>query len=307
VSAPDLDARVRLRAFEFLEEQTRILGDVLPHRVLKEGFLFEGTRVHLVSRQGIFKPAILPEIPLTITTAPTLPGKPPPYHDFLGDDGFLRYRYRGNDANHRENVGLRLAMARKVPLIYFRGIVTGEYLARWPVFVVHSNPMALTFTIAVDDMRYLGDPSPPESDTAVQLRRAYHTRLTYERVHQRTFQRQVLLAYQERCAVCRLHQRRLLDAAHILPDTHPRGEPVVPNGLALCKLHHAAFDGNILGVRPDLKIDLKLHLLDDADGPMLEHGLKDFQGGILHVPRPASLRPDRGLLEERYALFRKAG
>jgi hypothetical protein len=34
----------------------------------------------------------------------------------------------------------------------------------------------------------------------------------------------------------------LLDAAHILPDGHPKGEPVVPNGLALCKLHHAAFD-----------------------------------------------------------------
>jgi len=34
----------------------------------------------------------------------------------------------------------------------------------------------------------------------------------------------------------------LLDAAHITPDTHPEGEPIVSNGLSLCKLHQAAFD-----------------------------------------------------------------
>ncbi|MGI8867651.1 MAG: HNH endonuclease [Mycobacteriales bacterium] len=54
-----------------------------------------------------------------------------------------------------------------------------------------------------------------------------------------------MVAYETRCAVCRIGHRELLDAAHILPDTHPRGEPVVPNGLALCKIHHAAYDRNI--------------------------------------------------------------
>ena len=58
-----------------------------------------------------------------------------------------------------------------------------------------------------------------------------------------------------RLIVCRLRHWELLDAAHILPDKHPLGEPVVPNGLALCKLHHAAFDADILGVRPDLRIE----------------------------------------------------
>jgi hypothetical protein len=59
----------------------------------------------------------------------------------------------------------------------------------------------------------------------------------------------VLRAYRDCCAVCRLRHEELLDAAHILPDGHPRGEPVVRNGLALCKLHHAAFDRHILGIR----------------------------------------------------------
>ena len=58
------------------------------------------------------------------------------------------------------------------------------------------------------------------------------------------------------------------DAAHILPDGHPRGEPVVPNGLALCKLHHAAFDGHVLGVRPNLAVELRLDILREPDGPM---------------------------------------
>ena len=38
-------------------------------------------------------------------------------------------------------------------------------------------------------------------------------------------------------------------------------EAVVPNGLAICKLHHAAFDANILGIRPDYTVDLRLDVL----------------------------------------------
>ena len=65
----DLDGRIRVAAFEFLAEQTRLHGEVLPRETLSRGFLFNGTRVPLVGPQGIFKPAVT-EIPLTITTAP---------------------------------------------------------------------------------------------------------------------------------------------------------------------------------------------------------------------------------------------
>ena len=68
MTAEDLDSRVRLSAFHFLDEQTRIHGEVLDRRLMEEGFLFEGARVRLAGRQGIWKPALLPEIPLTITT-----------------------------------------------------------------------------------------------------------------------------------------------------------------------------------------------------------------------------------------------
>ena len=71
--------------------------------------------------------------------------------------------------------------------------------------------------------------------------------------------------------MCRLRHSELVNAAHILPDGHPRGFPIVPNGLAMCKLHHAAFDVQILGVRPDLTIELRKDVLRETDGPMLMH------------------------------------
>jgi len=51
----DLDRKVRLTAFNWLDEQVSIHGDVLPRSVLSQGFEFEGQRVPLVAPQGIFK------------------------------------------------------------------------------------------------------------------------------------------------------------------------------------------------------------------------------------------------------------
>src|SRR5256886_11556972 len=147
----DRDAAVRLRAFAFLTEQRRRFGEAsVPRPVLERGFDFEGVRVPLIGPQGIFKPAILPEVPLTITTAPPVEGRDRPYDDGFTEAG-LRYRYRGTDPNHRDNVGLRTAMLRQTPLIYLHGIVPGLYEAAWPVFVVAADPIGLAFAVAVDD------------------------------------------------------------------------------------------------------------------------------------------------------------
>jgi putative restriction endonuclease len=80
----------------------------------------------------------------------------------------------------------------------------------------------------------------------------------------------------------------------------------VPNGLAICKLHHAAFDRHILGVRPDLMVEVRLDILREVDGPMLKHGLQGFQGQRIIVPHAERLRPRREFLEERFTLFREA-
>jgi putative restriction endonuclease len=306
-SSNELDARVRAAAFAFLTEQSGLHGDTLPWSVLKQGFPFEGHRVHLLGPQGIFKPAILPELPLSITTAPIVEGRDRPYADEFSPGGLLIYRYRGKDPQHRDNVALRLAGQRGVPLIYFFGLVPGEYLTVWPVFVTGDEPDALAFTVEVDAKELPWKVALDGASLVGEGRRRYITQLTRRRLHQESFRWRVIRAYQERCAVCRLRHTELLDAAHILPDGHPRGEPVLPNGLALCRLHHGAFDAHMLGIRPDLVIDIRKDVLVEPDGPMLRHGLQGFHGQAIHVPRRAELMPSTEFLAMRYELFKKAG
>ena len=234
------DTGVRREAFDWLTAQVAIHDDVLPWSVLIGGFTFEGMRVPLVSMQGIFKPRAC-ELPLSIRTA--VDG---PYNDRAGSEGRFLYAYRGTDPAHPDNVGLREAMRRRLPLVYFFGLLPGRYLAAWPVFVVGDDPSALTFTVQLDHVSVLDRAIPTLSptvshDARVDERRRYATRELQVRLHQRSFRERVLRAYRSQCALCRLRHHELLDAAHIVPDSEA-GPPSVPNGLALCKLHHAAFD-----------------------------------------------------------------
>jgi putative restriction endonuclease len=174
--AEDIDTVVRVRAFEFLREQRRRFGESsVPHAVLERGFDFEATRVPLIGPQGIFKPAILPEIPLTITTAPPVENRDRPYDAGFVEGGLLRYRYRGTDRSHRDNVGLRIAMQRQTPLIYLHGIVRGLYEPAWPVFIVEDHPEALTFIVAIDDQVAAPAASQFNDPAALTARRKYVT------------------------------------------------------------------------------------------------------------------------------------
>ncbi|HEX6940804.1 MAG TPA: HNH endonuclease, partial [Longimicrobiales bacterium] len=294
-----LDQRIRTAAFEFLKEQTALHGDVLPIDVLRRGFSFDGARVPLLARQGIFKPKVLPNMPLSIMTAPPKAGEPPPYDDQLRPDGLLAYRYRGTDPDHYQNIWLRRAREQSAPLVYLYGIVPGRYLPIWPVYVVDEDRRNLAFVVAVDDRRFA---AAELHDAATEIQRAYVTRVVVQRLHQRSFRERVLRAYREQCAMCRLRHAELLEAAHIIGDREG-GEPVVPNGLALCKLHHAAFDRHILGVRPDLVIEVRRDILEEVDGPMLRYGLQQMHGSRIIVPRSAELRPRPEYLEERYERF----
>lgn len=297
------DAQVRKMAFDWLERQTHLHGDVLPRQLLSTGFQFEGRRVPFVSAQGIFKPAVCPEIPLTITTSPN-----GPYEDSFADEHKLLYRYRGTDPRHRDNVGLREAMRRRTPLIYLFGLIPGRYLPIWPVFIVSDNPNQLCFTVMADDRQGIVDAlsSGAESELAAESkepRRQYITAAVQRRLHQRSFRERVLRAYREQCALCRLRHRELLDASHITPDSEPGGEPRVSNGLALCKIHHTAFDRHFLGIDPDGIIHISADLLAESDGPMLQHGLKDMHHGRISIPRRPVDRPNQDALADRFARF----
>lgn len=308
MNANDRNMLIRLRAFQFLDSLKGSAGEALPREALERGFDYEGIRVPLLGPQGIFKPAELTDAPLSITTSPIVEGKRRPYEDSEGADGLIRYKYRGTDPAHRENVGLRTAMQHRIPVIYFCGLIPGRYAAAYPSFIVGDDPGGLSFSVAVDDVAELPQTIQGVAEDTAMGRRAYVTSITQRRLHQQGFRERVLVAYRQCCAVCRLAHSGLLDAAHILPDGHPRGEPWVSNGLSLCKIHHAAYDQNILGIDGTLKIKIREDILLEKDGPMLRHGLQELDGTrLLVVPKTQALRPREEFLEERYREFLQAG
>jgi putative restriction endonuclease len=234
-----------------------------------------------------------------------------PYDDYFGKDNFLIYRYRGTDSKHRDNVGLRKVFELKRPLVYFHGIEPGKYLATWPVYIIGDDQSNLTFKVAVDDAL----PALEYSETSISrqvaevsdARHAYLTATVKVRLFQRSFREKVIDAYRSQCASCRLKHRELLDAAHIIPDNFPEGRPIITNDISLCKLHHPAYDSFILGVTPDYVIRVREDILEEEDGPVLQHGLKGLHKTKLVLPTSRSHWPSKEALERKYSRFTRVG
>jgi len=293
-----VDSHIRLAAFDWLKDQSTFWGDTIPREVLRTKFNYKETQIPLVSPQGIFKPAVC-ELPLTITTTPK-----GPYKDIFDYTGNLLYKYRGNDINHRDNVGLRELMNSNTPLIYLHGIVPGKYMPLWPVYIIGDNPKNLTFTVVVDSEIALIDSPSMVADDSIS-RREYITSEVKVRLHQSSFREKVIRAYQQQCAFCRLKHEELLDAAHIIPDSDPLGEPVVTNGISLCKIHHAAFDRFFIGITPDYQIIVRKDLLEEEDGPMLKFGLQKMHDQKLYLPKSKINWPNQNLLDLRFEEFNR--
>ena len=126
-------------------------------------------------------------------------------------------------------------------------------------------------------------------------------------MHQASFRDAGRSAYGGRCAISRLPEPRLLDAAHIVMDADERlGQPIVSNGLPLTKIYHAVFDAHLIGIDPDYRIHVSDRLLEIHDGPFLELGLKGIVGQVIELPRRSEDRPDRDRLAVRFDEFRKS-
>jgi putative restriction endonuclease len=172
----------------------------------------------------------------------------------------------GRDPDAADNRWLREAFDHHVPVIYFIGIAPGRYQAVFPTFVSAWDPAALKarVTFGLPDQYPLTLPeSMPE--------RRYALRSVKQRLHQASFREAVIAAYSGRCALSGLPEPLLLDAAHMVPDKDEQfGQPIVPNGIPLSKIHHAAFDAHLIGIDPDYRLHVSKRLLIQRDGPMLE-------------------------------------
>src|SRR6266496_904566 len=70
-----------------------------------------------------------------------------------------------------------------------------------------------------------------------------------------SFRKRVLTAYSFHCAVCGI-QLKLVEAAHIIPVNHDNGTDETRNGLALCALHHKAYDQGLITVVEDYSVQI---------------------------------------------------
>jgi len=299
----DPDHALRVAALEKARELARVFDDVVPISVLREGFAFQGDRVSFGSFQrGIHRsrnqrgPAAL-----TLMTAAPKQRRAAPYDDVFDEvTGSVIYHYRAGPSDQPDNRALRAARELMAPLIYFKGISPGQYMVISPVFVTQDDPAAglvlLETGLPFKDTQGEGIVSSEDA-------RRHEFGLVKRRYHQVRFRRDVLHAYGNRCAICSLREMELLEASHIVRDADEEGIAAVVNGLALCAIHHRAYDRNLMGIDPSGVVHISARLMREKDGPMLGNGIQHFQGAEILQPKQAPDRPDPDRLAARFAEF----
>jgi putative restriction endonuclease len=293
------DDDVRAACFAALDVLVATYGPDVPWKNgLSDGFNFRGRRVPFLNRpRGIFRAGVQRgPAALSINTAHSSVR----YDDEETHEGFL-YAYQDGPVDNPHNRALRSAHELAVPIVYFIGTRPGHYRPEYPAWLIRDDRVARRVLVAFGRMRGPYDEREPVLMDD-EIERAYRVREVRMRVHQARFRGAVLPAYLDRCAICRLKEVRLLDAAHITEDADERGAPIVSNGLSLCTIHHRAYDHDLIGVDPDQRVHVAPRLRDEEDGPMLDL-LKASHGNRIVVPGRAAWRPDRDRLARRFERF----
>jgi len=308
----DPDAALRAEIFAYLRQLSSADGLVAAAQIEAGYTRPNGEHVALITRpRGIFKPRQMSSL-LSIKTVVPRSGRGVWYDDqreahrrIYNGEKTVNYSFMGGDADASDNRLLKHACDAKIPIVYFLGTSPGIYLIVMPTFIDEWDSRALRVSlsfgnIVVDQSQSEMDLTPPRAD----IQRRYGLNAVKRRLHQGAFRQAVIQAYKSRCAFSNLPVSTLLDAAHIIADANElHGQPVVPNGLPLSKIHHAAFDAHLIGVDPDYKIHVSKKLLGQRDGPLLE-ALKDLNGATLRMPLREQDYPDRERLDLRFQEYR---
>lgn len=299
-----IDAQMRQAAFAHV----RLLNATRDHLTsadLAQGFIFAGERIPLVNPQrGIFKPRQMRFL-LSIRTVFPKPGAKVWYDDqrrvhqqLYDSNDYVDYSFMGTNPDAADNRWLLEAHERRIPILYFVGIAPGCFTAFVPAYIAEWHRSALKASVGFGNPLEFSE-GRPDNEPA----RRYAIRAAQQRLHQASFRQAVIAAYDGRCALSGLPEPVLLDAAHIIADKDEvLGQPVVPNGIPLSKIHHAAFDAHLIGIDPDYRIHISRRLLEQKDGPILE-ALKGLNEQQIRLPQRAIDRPDRERLERRFAEF----
>ncbi|HEX9161754.1 MAG TPA: HNH endonuclease, partial [Thermoanaerobaculia bacterium] len=123
------------------------------------------------------------------------------------------------------------------------------------------SPKPVTRQLELHVMRTPSSPSEIR-----ELTKSFGVATVQQRLYEARFRNVVLDAYRDRCAVCGLHIRALIDAAHVGHDRTPKAAIDVREGIALCATHHRAFDAKILRYDEDYAIRIALPRASGGEG-----------------------------------------
>jgi putative restriction endonuclease len=291
-------------------DQTRIRLDAINHvRALRERWIavpgYEllrfwsgGQRIVLRATQGIFKPKELSE-PLSVQS--TLQS---PYSNALEEGRKIRYHYLPRSKEH-ENEGLKRCGAYGMPLIYFlqtNARPDAEYEVFAPAYITAWDDDRREFLIDLSgewgppvrpslpglQMTLPNVPAPESAQEIREVSRGYLVHAVQRRICHARFRGEVLRIYGERCAVCLLPERALLDAAYLGDDLFARTGTDAREGIALCALHLAAYNAGLLSWDDAYIIRVRPSRASDDGQRSL---LSAFDGKPLALPQDESFWP----------------
>ena len=81
---------------------------------------------------------------------------------------------------------------------------------------------------------------------------------------------------------------------------------MVINGIAMCKIHHAAYGADIFGIKPDYEVGFRADVMTELDGPTLRYTLQEIDGSRIQLPIRLAAHPNPELLEVRLQRFQEA-
>ncbi|QPV61578.1 HNH endonuclease [Halosimplex litoreum] len=145
-------------------------------------------------------------------------------------------------------------------------------------------------------------PTPEAIDTSTLTDEEQRFVEQRRRVRDTAFRRRVRAAYDNRCAICGRNRTTPdgtpeVEAAHIYPKG-AGGRDIVPNGLALCKLHHWAFDSGWLSMSDEYEV-----LVTDAPDQPGYAEFSELEGTTLHLPANESQYPAVKFLQKHRRLY----
>ena len=291
-------------AFKAVRKLQLIHGNEIPWREITKGFEYLGEKVFFASTaNGIFKPKEMAAGLLSIKTTAPKKGAIARYDDGQLENGAYKYAFEnsasGNDRNHY----LHHAYNNKSPFIYFHGVTPGVYQAIWPCFIQQINETECYVEVIAGNDNSIHEAST-EYKVPTEVEAKYYSVRAKVRGHQAAFSQIVMNAYKEKCALTQLSIRQLLEAAHIVPDSE-NGPQSVNNGIVMSRIHHKAYDSNLLGIDGDCKIHIRDDIQIIDDGSFAKACFSELAGKKLWLPSNKKLRPNPDFLDLRFQEFKR--